>query len=60
MMDINKLKTFIDLAHTLSFSATAANLYTEQSTVSKHIHSLEKELGMSLFDRNNRHVHLSD
>lgn len=59
-MDINKLKTFIDLAHTLSFSTTAANLYTEQSTVSKHINSLEKELGMSLFDRNNRHVHLSD
>lgn len=58
-MDINKLKTFIDLAHTLSFSATAANLYTEQSTISKQISSLEKELGVSLFDRNNRHVHLS-
>lgn len=59
ILEINKLKTFIDLAQTLSFSETAANLYTEQSTVSKHIHSLETELGMRLFNRSNRKVRLS-
>lgn len=59
-METNKLKTFVDLAHTLSFSKTALNLYTTQSSVSKQIKSLEKELGQGLFERNNKHVELSE
>lgn len=58
-MEINKLKTFADLAQTLNFSETAANLYITQSSVSKHIKSLEKEIGQPLFIRNNKHVVLS-
>lgn len=59
-MEINKLKTFIDLAQTLSFSATAENLYISQSSVSKQIKSLEKELGQALFRRSNKGVVISD
>lgn len=59
-METNKLKTFVDLAHTLSFSKTAINLYTTQSSVSKQIKSLEKELGQALFERNNKYVELSE
>lgn len=58
-METNKLKTFVDLAQTLSFSKTAENLFTTQSSISKQIHSLEKALGISLFIRNNKHVKLS-
>ena len=59
-MEINKLRAFVDLAKTLNFSDTAANLYTSQSTISKQIKSLEKELGQVLFERNNKQVKLSD
>lgn len=59
-MEINKLKTFVDLAQTLNFSETAENLYINQSSVSKHIQSLEKELGCRLFIRNNKKVMLSE
>lgn len=59
-MEINKLRAFVDLAETLNFSDTAANLYTSQSTISKQIKSLEKELGQTLFERNNKQVKLSD
>lgn len=58
-METNKLKTFVNLAQTLSFSKTAENLYITQSSVSKQIHSLEKELQVILFNRNNKHVELS-
>lgn len=58
-MEINKLKTFVNLAQTLNFSETAANLYISQSSVSKHIKSLEKEIGHSLFIRSNKNVVLS-
>lgn len=59
-MEINKLRAFVDLAKTLSFSETAENLYTSQSTISKQIKSLEKELGQELFERNNKNVALSE
>lgn len=59
-MEINKLRTFVDLAKTLSFSETAENLYISQSTISKQIKGLEKELGQKLFERNNKNVTLSD
>lgn len=58
-MEINKLRSFVDLATTLSFSKTAENLYITQSSVSKHIKSLEKEVGHRLFSRTNKQVKLS-
>lgn len=58
-MDLEKLRTFVDLAATLNFSQTAINLFINQSTVSKHIQALEKEFGCQLFVRTNRQVRLS-
>lgn len=58
-MEPNKLKIFVDLAETLSFSKTAENLFITQSSVSKHIKSLEKELNCPLFIRSNKKVGLS-
>lgn len=58
-METDKLKAFVDLAHTLNFSRTAENLFTTQSSISKQINSLEKSLGITLFLRNNKHVKLS-
>ena len=58
-LEINKLRAFVDLAQTLSFSKTAENLYTSQSAISKQIKSLERELGRSLFRRTNKNVEIS-
>jgi len=59
LIDLEKLRTFVDLAATLNFSQTAINLFINQSTVSKHIQALEKEFGCQLFVRTNRQVRLS-
>ena len=59
-MDVDKLRTFVNLAETLSFSKTAENLYIGQSNVSKHIHTLEKEIGNRLFLRNNKVTSLTE
>lgn len=59
-MELEYLKEFSVLAKTLSFSRTAERLFTTQSTISKHLRSLEAELGMPLFVRTNRHVELTE
>jgi hypothetical protein len=50
-MDLRQFTTFRILARTLSFTRTAAELNYVQSNVSAQIHSLERELGVRLFDR---------
>ena len=59
-MDQEKLRDFIMLSETLSFSEAAERRYMTQSALSKRIHSLEKELGESLFIRSSRSIRLSD
>ncbi len=56
---IRYLNEFIHLAQTCSFQETAEALFISQSSLSKHIRSLEEELGYSLFDRTTRKVTLS-
>jgi LysR family transcriptional regulator, transcription activator of glutamate synthase operon len=58
-MEINHLKEFILLAQTGNFLEAAEVLYSSQSTLSKHIKSMESELGVSLFDRTTRKVGIS-
>ncbi len=53
-MDTHKLKVFLNLLETGNCSETAEQLFTTQSTVSKQIQSLEKELEIRLFDRSRR------
>lgn len=58
-MNFKHLKTFIEVANCKSFSVAATRLHTVQSAISRHINALEEELGISLFERNTRHVALT-
>jgi LysR family transcriptional regulator, transcription activator of glutamate synthase operon len=58
-MEINHLKEFVVLAQTGNFLEAADLLYISQSTLSKHIKNIEKEFGVSLFDRTTRKVGIS-
>ena len=59
-MDIQTLETFKTLAETKSFTKTANQLFVAQSTVTNRINELEKELKISLFNRTNRSVQLTN
>lgn len=50
-MDLRQLATLVAIADHGSFSAAARSLYTVQSNVSGHIARLERELGVTLVDR---------
>jgi LysR family transcriptional regulator, transcription activator of glutamate synthase operon len=58
-MEINYLKEFVVLAQTSNFLEAADILYSSQSTLSKHIKSMEAELGFALFDRTTRTVKIN-
>ena len=51
MLDLLKLKTFLVVAATSSFTRAGAELGYSQSNVTTHIQNLERELGAPLFDR---------
>lgn len=53
-METNRLKLFLDVAATGSFSRAARLADTTQSSVSKIVLQLEAELGARLFDRTGR------
>lgn len=59
-MDISHIREFVMLAECGSFSEAAARLFISQSSLSKHIQALEKELGMPLFNRTTRSIRLSE
>jgi molybdate transport repressor ModE-like protein len=50
-MDLRQLSALVAIADHGSFSAAARSLYTVQSNVSGHVARLERELGVSLVDR---------
>lgn len=58
-MDIGKLKSFLVLAECKSFTETAEILYCSQPAISKHIDSLENELGVPLFNRGRNRISLT-
>lgn len=59
-MEIQILQEFASLVETCSFQETAERLHMSQSALTKHIHKLEKELDVSLFDRSTRSVQLNE
>ncbi len=59
-MTINQLEYFLVCAKHVSLTKAAEELYTTQPHVSMVIKSLEKELGVTLFDRNARRVGLTE
>ena len=58
-MEISYLKEFVVLAQTGNFMEAANILYSSQSALSKHVKSMELELGVPLFDRTTRKVRIS-
>lgn len=50
-MDINLLKTFLEVMKTRNFARAAENLYVTSAAVSARIKQLESQLGVSLFTR---------
>lgn len=59
-MEIAFLREFVVLAETGNFMEAADRLFISQSSLSKHIKSMETELGAPLFNRTTRKVELSD
>lgn len=58
-MNLRFLETFVWVARLKSFSLTAEKLHSTQAAVSHRIATLEKELGVRLFERDTREVRLT-
>lgn len=58
-MDLQLLKTFLEVAATGSFGAAAGRLFVTQSAVSLRVQRLEDELNRPLFERSNGGVVLT-
>jgi DNA-binding transcriptional LysR family regulator len=59
-MEIRQIQYFLSIVDTGSFSAAADEHYISQSSLSKVILALEKELAVPLFDRSKRKVSLTE
>ena len=58
-MNSIQIQYFLELCKTLNFTKTAEKMFVSEPAVSKQISSLEAELGLKLFDRNNKAVNLT-
>ena len=58
-MDVRLLKQFINLAQSLHFGRASEASHVSPSALSRSIQRLEGELGVALFERNNRSVSLT-
>lgn len=59
-MEIRQIQFFLSIVDTGSFSAAADEHFISQSSLSKMIIAMEKELSVTLFDRSKRKVSLTD
>ena len=59
-MELSYLREFAALAQACRFQETADQLFMSQSSLSKHIKAIEKELGSELLIRSTRSVELSE
>jgi DNA-binding transcriptional LysR family regulator len=59
-MNDSQIKSFTAAVKYMSFTKAAAHLYVTQSVLSKHIAALERELGVSLFDRSKKTIELTE
>ena len=58
-MDIELLKTFLEVRRTRHFGKAAENLYLTQAAVSARIRQLERMLGVKLFIRSRNNIQLT-
>lgn len=58
-MKIEYLKEYLDLAETMNYSLSAGRLYISQPTLSRHIQTMEKELGFSLVETSSHGITLT-
>ncbi|WP_446744985.1 LysR family transcriptional regulator [Silvibacterium acidisoli] len=58
-MELRHLRYFIAVAETGGFGRAARTLHVAQSAISEQIRDLEDELGLPLFDRQNRRIQLT-
>jgi DNA-binding transcriptional LysR family regulator len=59
-MELRHLRTFVAVAEEGSFTRASERLHVVQSAVSAGVRTLERDLGVSLFDRSTHKVQLSD
>jgi DNA-binding transcriptional LysR family regulator len=59
-VELRWLAAFVAVAEELNYRRAAQRLFIAQPAVSAQIVNLEKDLGVRLFDRNNRSVRLTD
>ena len=60
MIDLTRIRAFIIAAETLSFSEASKQLHLTQPTISHHIKTLEKNLGVALFERRGNQLVLTE
>ena len=58
-MELSQLRYFQTVSRLEHFTRAAEELHISQPSLSKSISNLEEELGVQLFDRDNRNVHLN-
>lgn len=59
-MDTERCREFVVLAQTCNYLQAADQLFISQSSLSKHIKALERDLGVELFSRTTRRVSLTE
>lgn len=60
MLDLNALHLFLVVIESGSFSAAGRRQHLSQSAVSQAINGLERSIGVDLFERQGRRVHLTE
>src|ERR1035438_10743457 len=59
-MEFERLKLFIDIAHSKSVSRGASENEISQSAASQHLQDLERQLGTELLDRSSRPLEVTE